>query len=166
MPYGDDIALNFCGHMFCVPCYKGWFAEGDQPFRCPCCRFDLHFPAPDCRHVMRASAVPGFYADHYGGAQRIRHVPRTLVEGGEVQQRCNKCTIQRHMSVVEAAAERMGIERPAWADLLGAGGEREMPGLAAEELSALGELRRMRNGYQGPWDVVREVAGLDREGVV
>jgi hypothetical protein len=31
---GDDIAVNFCGHMFCnIPCYKDWF-EFSNPLGC------------------------------------------------------------------------------------------------------------------------------------
>jgi hypothetical protein len=67
MPYSNDIALNFYSYIFYILYYKGWFAEGDQPFRYPYCRFDLYFPAPNYRYIIRVLAVPGFYADYYNG---------------------------------------------------------------------------------------------------
>ncbi len=98
-----------CGHIACAACLATWYTSclgAGRAIRCPVCRHELHFTAPDCRHPITTWPLPvndprlgdvSSYLD--SGCQPI---PRTLPEDGTQPDRCRQC---RERRVVELMSE-------------------------------------------------------------
>ncbi|KAL2166063.1 hypothetical protein VTG60DRAFT_3336 [Thermothelomyces hinnuleus] len=177
LPYPDFIGdgdlpnrcgarLFVCGHLVCDNCYQRIVEpcrhDPQEVLRCPVCRYEPYFPAEDCQHMLRAFYIPCDEDDR----GYFWHIPLTITEGGQHPERCNACSGERCMAVVEAAAERLGVAPPRWFDLLSGRGGQLVQGLTPEESSALENLRLMWGGRQDGWSEEWSVPGLGLAGDV
>ena len=93
-----------CGHLFGERCLKQHYVLTTRP-RCPLCALDLQHPG--CGHRIRPSITPAH--GNRVGQVYLDPVPATRGEGGQLPQRCLRCS-RDHLIAEMARLRRAAAE--------------------------------------------------------
>ncbi|KAF4332636.1 hypothetical protein FBEOM_13571 [Fusarium beomiforme] len=92
-----------CGLIFGASCIKYFFKmkeeEGVTPFCMKCCTESVH-PSPGCRHTFWGKSMPTHKPE-------MDSIPPVLREGGEIADRCKRCSTTKALQDVLLELEKM-----------------------------------------------------------